>query len=225
MAFNVSVHNSCKIVTVRAKAYTGADGVKNTFNLELDGEFKMVLIKYTGDISGIAQSYYNGMLIKHGLSQVFVINNLRQPLTNHLLCEFEGHITKITSVKVFRWGEGSIIASMVQPNKTILIEESEEVFNTTGVSFPSNSEPISQKRSETDLIEVEKEKTKLSGRIKADYIIGFYTHGGKLSFKNKQYVGNYHYNIVTQQYMSGAEPTLKSQPLTKILKRRKFYGL
>ena len=207
--------------TDSAKAYqvTSPDNPYiRDFCLELNGSFKMVLIKYIGEDIKLLGSNYNGLSITHGNKKIIVRNLLNVDLVNNILFQFDGLMVEIKFVRVYKWYEKSTVANIELPSASSRFNNDSNIISNPVYKFKDTELTLSKRTEQVAEVESKFKKDLNRKRKNNDSLIGLYTNGTKLMYKGRKYKGNYHYNKKKKQFMSGKEWTMKSVKLDKIFR-------
>ena len=178
--------------------------------LNIDGVFKMITIKYNGRIT-LHQTNLPGLYIKVYKNNIKIINFSRKELSGKKLLEYNGSI-HIKKCKVYGIGQQSISATIENEN-TEELQDSDEVMSDSGAKMGNKSRKIRNTKYEKNI------EILSSGKQDLGIIMGLYTKGNRFRLNNnKRYKGYYHYHTKRKIYMTGYNHEGRSLILRRIPK-------
>ena len=194
------------------------DEFNSNFYLNTNGVFKMVVIRFSGKIKKFISLGAEGMSFKNHATTIIITNLTKSTLKDNLLFSYIGDINKIIYARIYSWGKSSQLAEITQPNYDEIKYDNNIVSDSDYVLTPKiiDIKAFSQTKP--------KRKNK-SSRTITSVIEGLYTKGNDFLFKNKLYVGNYHYHPDKNQFMTGRKHTNKSVILKQRNSGRETNGL
>lgn len=201
-----------------AKAYTYVYDeaiLRSNINLDINSIFRMVIIELAAPVK-ILKTTYKGMAIYGRNNFIYMHNYSKVSLKDNVLLSYVGGVVKINSIRVYGWGQKSMLASITQnQDENEKIDKQTEVLNTSSLKMGVYKDVYRKTKLKDD-----------KGNIKSELIIndtvfGLYTSGYKFKIGRKRYIGNYHYHPKTKTYMTGFDHHPRSIVLKKIIRRRR----
>ena len=126
-------------------------------------------------------------------------------LIDNVLFEYYGRNVKFNKFIVYNWSNNSIIANE-QLYETKKINDSKAVFDTSTLTFKDDEIKIP-----SNIVEFEERELNNSN------VLGnLYTTGTKFTLESEEYIGDYHFHIKENVYMTGKYHTDESMVLKQL---------
>ena len=96
----------------------------NNAVIHLNSLFKMIRIRYTGEID--LTNIYPSMHVSHSKGSIVLINFGKIELDQNILFKYQGNI-KINRCAVYGWGQNLVLAKIQNENSTLIKDDSNTV--------------------------------------------------------------------------------------------------
>ena len=109
----------------------------NTATIELNSLFKMIRIRYSGDIEVV--NIYPSMYVSHTKGSIVLMNMNKIELENDVLFEYRGSI-KINRCAVYGWGQNLVLAKIENENSGLIKDDNnivssyDDIFNKKSIA-------------------------------------------------------------------------------------------